>query len=149
MYISCPSLTPHQVTLNTTHLDYKPFTPLRWPASSLPVPWSVIGLQSLVAIVMYHCTIYNTWLLFHRHLHTQVVIVGNTRICITNEYCTMFHSSSMHKLHNKWILYCVPPLISTSIAKYCIVFHPSSAHKMQEGMNSVPRVSSLVWTNMQ
>jgi len=57
--------------------------------------------------------------------------------CITNEYCTVFHPSfaqagcHLHKLHNKWILYCVPQfdVICTSCItnEYCTVFHPSFA----------------------
>ena len=62
------------------------------------------------------------------HLHKFDFICTS---CIANIYCAVFHPSSvqvqphLHKLLNKWILYCVPPLIC--ITKYCTVLHPSSA----------------------
>jgi len=93
----------------------------------------------------------------HTHTHTQNdycnPMVHAPRV---NEYCTyklhnctVVHPSSaqfrghLHKLQNKWILYCVPPLICTSSTSsaqvaYCISeFHHSSAQ-----VNIIPWVPS-------
>ena len=65
------------------------------------IPWSVIGLKSLVAMVIRHCTLSSTtWI---------------------NLICTSYIT--------KGILYCVPPLICTNCItnEYCTEFHPSFA----------------------
>ena len=90
---SCP-ITPPSWTLNYYGLYH--FHPC--------IPWSVIGLKSLVTMVIWHCTLSSiAWI--------NLICTS----CITNEYCTVFHPTSaqvwrrLHRLHNKWILHCIPP----------------------------------------
>ena len=70
--------------------------------------------------------LHNKWLFF---LYWASPLICTS--CITNDYCTEFHSSSaqiqrhLDKLHNKWISYCVPPLIYTSCITKCTELIPS------------------------